>query len=380
MPETNTIGITGAGGLLGWHTQVHLRALNAAASYRGEPEPVRWRVAHTSTFDSAPELVDFVKGCDTIIHFAGINRGSDAQVEFGNIEIAKRLVQALTETGSTPNLIFANSTHASSDSPYGRGKAKAAQLLSEWAARVGANFVDLILPHVFGEHGRPNYNSVTATFCEMLVRGEAPQVNPEGRVELVHAGTVAERVIAAGVNSEAGQVRMEGQPLSIPELLDRLVMIDQQYRANVIPDLSEPFDLQIFNTYRSYIPVERRLVDIPVNTDNRGHLFETVKGGGGGQTFVSWTKPGVIRGNHFHLNKAERFLVLQGEARIKLRRVGHEDVHEFSVCGDRPAFIDIPTLHTHSIENTGSEPLVTLFWAHEIFNSAKPDTYMEMVE
>jgi UDP-2-acetamido-2,6-beta-L-arabino-hexul-4-ose reductase len=42
--------------------------------------------------------------------------------------------------------------------------------------------------------------------------------------------------------------------------------------------------------------------------------------------------------------------------------------------------IDIPTLHTHTIQSTSDEELLTLFWSSEIYNPADPDTYAEPVQ
>jgi len=71
--------------------------------------------------------------------------------------------------------------------------------------------------------------------------------------------------------------------------------------------------------------------------------------------------------------------VVQGEAMIRIRKVGHSNVWGFRVSGDAPAPVDMPTLHTHSIENVGKTPLLTLFWTHELFDSAHPDTYADKV-
>ncbi|MGB0798633.1 MAG: capsule biosynthesis protein CapF, partial [Planktomarina sp.] len=118
---------------------------------------------------------------------------------------------------------------------------------------------------------------------------------------------------------------------------------------------------------------------LTLNTDARGTLFEAVKGGGGGQTFLSTTQPGVTRGDHFHLGKVERFLVVQGEAIIRIRKVLTQDVWEYPVSGTTPAPVDMPTLHTHSIENVGDTPLLTLFWTHDQFDPSNPDTFADKV-
>jgi len=101
--------------------------------------------------------------------------------------------------------------------------------------------------------------------------------------------------------------------------------------------------------------------------------------GGQGQTFVSTTKPGITRGEHFHLRKIERFVVLRGEARISLRRMFADDVVSFDVTGDAPAVVDMPTMWVHNITNTGASELTTLFWTHELFDPAAPDTFPDTV-
>jgi UDP-2-acetamido-2,6-beta-L-arabino-hexul-4-ose reductase len=135
----------------------------------------------------------------------------------------------------------------------------------------------------------------------------------------------------------------------------------------------------LFNSYRAALYPDGFPRPLALNTDARGTLFEAVKGGGGGQTFLSTTKPGVIRGDHFHLNKVERFLVVQGNAVIRIRKFMSDEVLEYHVSGDTPASVDMPTLHTHSIENTGDADLLTLFWTHDLFDPENPDTFADKV-
>ena len=148
-----------------------------------------------------------------------------------------------------------------------------------------------------------------------------------------------------------------------------------RYREGTVPNLDDDFELQMFNTFRSYIPHEKRPQDLTVHSDDRGWLFEAIRSDGQGQTFLSTTKPGITRGNHFHLHKVERFLVVEGKAKIRLRKIGSDDVYTFEVNGENPQAIDIPTLHTHNISNAGDGPLLTLFWSAELFDPENPDTY-----
>lgn len=369
------IVVTGAGGLLGWHAAARLHARNCAARFRGEAEPITLVQAGRAEFSDPSRLARVLAETDAVLHFAGINRGPAEEVEAGNPAIADTLIAGCRAANVTPHIVYANSKHANTDTPYGNSKRRAGEALSAFAPR----FTDLILPHIFGECARPYYNNVTATLIDQIINGDSPSVNPDGKVHLLHAGAAAQTAIDAALNRHTGQIVPPSLPLGIPELLQRLQDFHRSYQFNVYPCLSDDFELAMFNTYRSSLYPNGFPWPLKLNNDHRGTLFEAVRGGGGGQTFLSWTEPGVTRGDHFHLDKVERFLVLEGEATIRIRRALDETVWEYPVSGANPAYVDIPTLHTHSIENTGPRPLLTLFWAHEIFDPTAPDTYADPV-
>jgi UDP-2-acetamido-2,6-beta-L-arabino-hexul-4-ose reductase len=163
--------------------------------------------------------------------------------------------------------------------------------------------------------------------------------------------------------------------MKVSEFLARLQHLAGRYADGVVPNVDDAMNLRLFNTYRSYIPMDRRPIDLTVHSDDRGGLFESIRCDGPGQVFLSTTKPGITRGNHFHRRKVERFLVVQGTAEIRVRHVLSGDTHTFEVDGSKPQAIDIPTLHTHNISNVGDDELLTLFWAHEHFNPDDSDTY-----
>ena len=365
------IVVTGAGGLIGWHACARLHAQNCAARFKGQDAPFDWVGLDHAAFDDDAQLVAALHGADAVLHFAGINRAPDDVVEAGNVAIAQRLADAV----GAGHIVYANSTHAGSKTPYGRGKARAADIL----AQTGARFSDLILPHVFGEGARPHYNNVTATLIRQVLDGENPTVNPDGKVNLLYAGDAAQLAIDCVMSGQTGQITPEARPVSVPDLLEKLQTFHALYGDNIYPDLSDPFDVALFNSYRAACYPGGWPRPLTLNTDARGTLFEAVKGGGGGQTFLSTTEPGVTRGDHFHLHKVERFLVVQGEAVIRIRKVLGDQVWDYPVNGAAPAPVDMPTLHTHSIENVGQGPLLTLFWTHDLFDPQKPDTFGDKV-
>ena len=369
------IGITGAEGLIGWHLRCFLQGCSKVQAVP----------AIRATFSSPDLLAKFVASVDAIIHLAGMNRGADSEIAATNIALTETLIKACEQTRCKPHIFFASSTHAVStthgkmDSAYSQSKRECARLLKEWALRNHALFTNLVMPHVFGEHGKPFYNSVVSTFCHQLAAGETPTIINDGELELVHVQRVAQNILELVHAPRTGDIAIPGTRMSVRELLVKLSDFAEQYRGQIVPDLGNDIDLFLFNTYRSYLYPRHYPVTATMHCDHRGSLFEAIKSRNGGQSFISTTRPGITRGNHFHTYKVERFCVLSGEALIRIRRLFSDKIDEFTVSGAKPQYIDIPTLHTHNITNTGNSELITLFWTHEIYDTAHPDTFAEPV-
>jgi len=364
------LAVTGAQGLLGWHLCAYARTLEGSEVKGGGRE----------VFIRPDALENWVRGCDALLHFAGMNRGDDAEVAQTNVELARNLIAALEASGEAPHLLFASSTHIERDTAYGASKRECARLFADWAERSGTRFSEVVLPGVFGEGGKPFYNSVVSTFCHQIAQGETPTVHQDATLELIHAQDVACIFVGLVQQEHSGTMRVPGRFILVGALLERLVLLASTYAAGVLPDLRDPFDRDLFNTYRSYLSADHFPLPLTLHSDARGWLFEAVKTHHGGQTFLSSTHPGITRGNHYHTRKVERFLVVSGEAEIRLRRVLQDEVQVYRVSGKHPAVVDIPTLHTHNLTNVGEGELMTLFWTHELYNPDAPDTFFEAVE
>ncbi len=169
--------------------------------------------------------------------------------------------------------------------------------------------------------------------------------------------------------------------ISVSDLLKCLQNFKVIYTDNwQIPDFKNNFELNLFNTYRSYLKPENVYpVPFKKHSDDRGDFVEIIKFETGGQASYSITYPGVTRGNHFHLRKIERFAVIKGTALISLRKIGEEKVYQFELDGKNPSFVDMPVWYSHNIKNIGDDELLTIFWISEIYNPDSPDTYFEEV-
>lgn len=369
------IAVTGAKGLLGWHAAARLHAVNCAARFRGETPPHELVLLDHAGFEDDATLEAAIAGADAVLHFAGINRGPEEIVETANPAIARRLAEACARTDTAPHIVYANSIHAQSDTPYGRSKRIAGEILDEAPGPLS----HLMLPHIFGECARPRYNNVTATLIDQIWNGEEPTINPAGKVSLLHAGDAANLAIGAALDGEAAMIAPAGYDLTITNLYDRLRSFHELYSAGVFPLLDDAFDLALFNSYRTggYPNFYPRRLD--PKSDTRGVLVESSRAYGASQTFASSTLPGRSRGDHFHTDLVERFFVVSGKATIRIRKVLTNEVCSFAVSGDEPVAIDMPPLHTHHIVNDGDRDVVTFFWSHRLFDPANPDTFADPV-
>lgn len=362
------IGITGSNGFIGWHLRAFLYP-------KSEVQVIG---ANRDTFASTERLADFVLQCDVIVHCAGMNRGEDKEVANTNIKLVDDLIASCQLVEHRPHIIFTSSSHIFRDTLYGHSKRVCTERFRNWSKQTGAYFSNMVLPNVFGEFGRPFYNSAVSTFCYQLTNNQQPEIIHDGNLELVYVQTIASKIFEI-INTPQEEVTLSGLPITVSALLSKLSFFNKSYRDHVIPLLTDKNDLFLFNTYRSYLNPHYYPVSISLFEDNRGKLYEAIKSINGGQCFFSITHLGITRGNHYHTYKIERFLVVSGQAEVKIRKLFSEETITYNVDGSKPQYIDIPTFHTHNITNIGTNELETLFWASEIYDPENPDTFPEIV-
>lgn len=318
---------------------------------------------------------------DLVFHLAGANRpAQEEDYEVVNVGLTRRLCDEVQKAGRTVPVVFASSIQATNDTPYGKSKRHAEAVLAAYAHSSGARVAIYRLKNVFGKWSRPNYNSVVATFCHNIARDLPITLSdPAKEIELVYVDDVVRAFVSEIGATEPGGVHYREVQPSWRVTLKRLAEIIrsfQEIRATLmLPDLSDPFTRNLYSTLLSYKEPHQLAYQLDKKVDARGALAEVLKSLAAGQVFISRTAPGIARGNHYHHTKVEKFLVIDGEAVVRLRHLHGSEVHTYAVRGEDFRVIDIPPGYTHSIENVGSRDLVTLFWANEPFDPARPDTF-----
>ena len=369
------IGITGQAGFVGTHLY------NTLGLHPEEFERIPFKKDY---FSDQQQLEQFVLQCDVIVHLAAINRHDDPQFIYDtNIELAKKLVDALEATQSNAHVVFSSSTQEERDNEYGKSKKISRELLYNWSQKSGGNFTGLIIPNVFGPFGHPNYNSVIATFCHKLAHNETPTIAVDGELKLIYVGELIE-VIVSEIKASKSQAEIV-VPHTATAKVSHILSILQKYKLEyqekgIIPSIDSIFELNLFNTFRCYMDIATHFpVSFVEHTDERGSFVEIIRLGVGGQVSFSTTVPGITRGNHYHTRKIERFAVIKGKGLIQLRRIGTNEVLDFYLDGENPSYVDMPIWYTHNIKNIGDEVLYTNFWINEFYDPIDPDTYFENV-
>ncbi len=365
------VGITGQGGFAGSHLY------NTLGLYPDEFERVDFERLF---FDAKEKLDRFVEQCDVIVHLAALNR-SDSQ-EFiyeTNVKLTNDLIASLKRTRSRAQVIISSSTQEERDNLYGRSKKVAREAIAAWAGCSGGKALGLVIPNVFGAFGKPFYNSFIATFCYQLTHDEQPVIAVDGEVGLIYVQELVDRIIIE-IRNETHNEHLRIEPTAVRRVSEVLRLLvgyrDTYFDKGEIPVLKNYFELNLFNTFRSFIDHKTFFpVKFTRHSDQRGEFVEIIRVGIGGQVSFSTTVPGITRGNHFHTRKIERFAVIKGKALIQLRKIGTDEVLDFYLDGDQPAYVDMPIWYTHNIKNIGEETLYTNFWINEPYNPEDADTY-----
>ena len=368
--------ITGNKGFIGQHLVNNLKYINSS----------NYEVLQFSKEDfKKPSLLDNkVKRSSVIVHLAGLNRHKNqSEIYNVNVHISKELVSSIKRVGFKGKLIFTSSIQESLNNSYGKSKKDSRNLFIKESKLNGFLFSGLILPNVFGPFGKPNYNSFIPTFCQKICSEQKVEIIENAKVQLIYIDAVIDLIINE-IESRDSNFEMQVNPeknITVSEVKDILIGFKKEYiDNNTIPKLENDFELNLFNTFRSFINIHEFFpIRYKDNIDERGNFIEILRSNSKGQYSYSTTKPNTTRGNHFHTKKIERFSVIKGKSMIQLRRIGTDEIIELKLSGDNPSYVDMPVWYTHNISNVGDEELITLFWINEPHDINNPDTYTEKV-
>ena len=396
--------VTGAKGFVGKNLVAQLKNIRDG---KARWYPVAQElVVYEYDMDSTPEDLDaFCSDADFVFNLAGVNRPQNTE-EFmqGNFGFASLLLETLKKHGNRCPVMLSSSIQATlvgryADGEYGKSKKAGEELFFSYAEETGAKVLVYRFPNLFGKWCRPNYNSAVATFCHNTANGLPIQVNDRStQLELVYIDDLVDELIGALAGKEhhcefdgiETVLTPEGRYCAVPvshhvtlgETVDLLGEFAAQPQTLTVPEIpGGSFAKKLYSTYLSYLPKEKVAFPLKMNVDERGSFTELLRSEKCGQVSVNISRPGITKGQHWHNTKWEFFMVVSGHGLIQQRRVDSDEVIEFNVSGDRIEAVHMLPGYTHNIINLSeTEDLVTVMWANEPFDPARPDTYFDPVE
>lgn len=361
--------ITGSDGFIGKNLKAELTNRNFA------------EILEINDLSNTQLLEQYVEESDCIYHLYTLFRSTDTVAfEIENTETTRTIVDIVAQKRKM--LILLSSTQAENGSPYGTSKLKAEKIVEEWKTHTGNSAQIFRLANEFGKWCPPNLNSVVATFCDKIANGKEIQINDSGApLRLMYIDDIVRAMITAVEEEDIG-VFGEIKPIyeiSVGQLAEIINSFYKNRENGDIPPLGNELVKKLYSTYLSYLPVDGFASALKPHSDQRGSFTELLHFGSLGQVSVNITKPGVAKGNHWHQTKTEKFIVIKGSGIIRLRKIGDNEVIEYSVSGAGIEAVDIPPGYTHNITNTGKTEMITVIWANELFNQENADTYFEEV-
>ena len=396
--------ITGAAGFVGKNLSARLQCLKNGTD-RTRPG---LSIGELYLYDKDSPSALLEEACakaDFVFNLAGVNRPKE-QEEFmeGNFGFASILLDTLKKYQNTCPVMLSSSIQATlvgryAEGGYGLSKKAGEELFFRYGEETGAKVLVYRFPNLFGKWCRPNYNSVVATFCHNYAHDLPISVSDQAvELEMLYIDDLVTEMLDALEGREhhcefeglTTVLRDDGRycaaPVSHKVTLGQIVSLLDSFKAQsqtlLMPEIPEnSFAKKLYSTYLSYLPKEKAIFPLKMNVDDRGSFTELLKTENCGQFSVNISRPGITKGQHWHNTKWEFFIVVAGRGLIQQRKIGTEEVLNFEVSGEEIQAVHMLPGYTHNIINlSDTENLVTLMWANERIDPARPYTFFEVVE
>lgn len=362
--------ITGANGFVGKNLIVTL-------AERSDIE-----IRYFTRADDIEQLPFFVKDVDFIFHLAGVNRPQDpGEFTTGNAELTQTLCKAIVASGKHIPVLYTSSSQAQLNNVYGNSKREAEEALRNLSETYGSPVYVYRLPNVFGKWAKPNYNSAVATFCHNITRGFPVQINdPSATINLVYIDDVVKSFIEVMDFQPSTELLIDVTPqysITVGALVEQLQAFRDSRDTLITASVGTGLVRALYSTYISYLTPEQFSYNVPKYADSRGVFVEMLKTEHSGQFSYFTAHPGITRGGHYHHSKTEKFLVVKGTACFRFRHVVTGEFYELFTSGEKSEIVETVPGWTHDITNCGTEEMIVMLWANEVFDREAPDTYQK---
>ena len=363
--------VTGSNGFVGKNLISHLQELNNI-------EIIKYDI--DNEFKEIEENIDNI---NFIFHLAGVNRPQTPEEFYeGNTDLTKKIVDLIKDKDIP--FVVTSSIQAELDNDYGKSK----KLAEDYIKANLKKYYIYRLHNVFGKWCRPNYNSVIATFCNNIANDLDITINDRNtNLNLIYIDDICYEFVNLVNGKKPNELNNHHcyinprYNVTLGYIADKLYEFKESMNSIYVPKTGDEFIKKLYSTFISYLPKEKTHVKATKNIDERGSFTELVRTNDSGQISISFSKPGIVRGNHYHHTKLERFIVVKGKAKIGFTNIlDTNDSYEFIVDDKNIEIVTIPVGYTHNIENIGEDEMILAIWCNELFDKEYPDTYFKVVD
>ena len=363
--------VTGADGFLGKNLCTYLSSNDSIT------------VLKFTRADKFEILCSLMIDIDFIFHFAGINRPENEDEYFqGNTDLTKALCDAIKENNRKIPIVFSSSVQAGSTGAYGHSKRLAEQHLLSLQDQLGNKLYIFRLPNVFGKWCKPNYNSVVATFCHNIINRVPINIHdPKKVISLVYVDDLISQffeLLKSKPTHVTGPDFREIEPqysISIGNLAETIKKFHNSRKKGYIESVGTGLTRALYSTFISYLEPQHFSYNLTKNEDQRGVFVEVLKSTSSGQVSYFTALPGITRGGHYHDSKTEKFVVVRGKARFRFKNILTGEIFEIVTDHKVPTVVETVPGWAHDITNTGSDEMLVILWANEVFDKLNPDTF-----
>ncbi len=209
--------------------------------------------------DSESFLEECILKSDFIFHLAAEVRPNSTEDEFknSNILLTEFILKIIKKQNKVIPILMASSIHAKLlKNEYGKTKRKSELLIEAYSKDHNINCCIYILPHVFGEDCKPNYNSVISTWIYNSINDlEITIYDRNIGMEYVYVQDIVEEFLSILENEEIIELYIEPKKIYQTTLGEVVDFIDE-FKVNILNEKyqidNNEFKQKLFQTYQDY--------------------------------------------------------------------------------------------------------------------------------
>lgn len=377
--------VLGAQGVVGKNLVAQLYNIkDNKARWYSLPEPIE--AIYEYDFSKGKELLDmFCADCSFVFNLIGAN---NPQIEVQDMQeyvnIIKDLVDALKRHDNNSTVVTGR---ISEDNEISEEE----NILFQASKERGTKFLIYRFNEIFGKWSEPNNFSEVSKACYNVANNIPIEDKDFLKLhKLNYIDDVVDEMIDVLSEREHAKDGLGTVPTSyqytLGEIVEMLQELDAERTGLKVPRVNDSFIKALYSTYLSYLPDEKVSYELEMKEDFRGSFTEFIRTNNHGQISVNISKPGITKGQHWHNNRVEKFLVVSGHGLLQQRKVGRDEngnlypISESYLSNDKMEVVEVRPGYTHNLINlSDTENLVTIIWGNDCFDSNRPDTYSENV-